>query len=125
MRVRHFLQFKDFSLEELEYVFARTRWIKDKFKRYERYWPLEDRTLAMIFEKQSTRTRLSFEAGMHQLGGTAIFLNTRGSQLARDEPVEDAPQVISRMCAIFMLRTYDQESLDRFAGSSRVPVING
>src|SRR5688572_17304416 len=100
MAVRHFLQFKDFSLDELEHVFARTRWIKDKFKRYERYWPLEDRTLAMIFEKPSTRTRMSFEAGMHQLGGAAIYLYTRDSQLGRGESVEDAAQVISRMPVI-------------------------
>ena len=125
MRLRHFLQFKDFSLEELEHVFARTRWIKDKFKRYERYWPLEDRTLAMIFEKPSTRTRMSFEAGMHQLGGAAIYLFTRDSQLGRGEPVEDAAQVISRMCDVIMVRTFEQEILSRFAGSSRVPVING
>ena len=125
MRVRHFLQFKDFSLDELEHVFARTRWIKDKFKRYERYWPLEDRTLAMIFEKPSTRTRMSFEAGMHQLGGAAIYLYTRDSQLGRGEPVEDAAQVISRMCDVIMVRTFEQEIIERFAGSSRVPVING
>src|ERR671910_788470 len=125
MRVRHFLQSKDLSLSELEYVFARTRWIKDKFKRYERYWPLEDRTLAMIFEKASTRTRLSFEAGMHQLGGAAIYLFTRDSQLGRGEPVEDAAQVISRMCDVIMVRTFEQEIIERFAGSSRVPVING
>ena len=124
-QVRHFLQFKDFSREEYEHLFARTRWIKDRFKRYERYWPLEDRTLAMIFEKQSTRTRLSFEAGMHQLGGAAIFLSTRDSQLGRGEPVEDAAQVISRMCDLVMIRTFEQEILERFAGSSRVPVING
>ena len=68
--LRHYLQFRDLSRAEYEHLFARTRWIKDRFKRYQRYWPLEDRTLAMIFEKQSTRTRLSFEAGMHQLGGT-------------------------------------------------------
>jgi hypothetical protein len=67
---RHFLQLTDLSREELDHVFARTRWIKDKFKRYEQYWPLQDRTLVMIFEKQSTRTRLSFEAGMHQMGGS-------------------------------------------------------
>ena len=125
MRVRHFLQFKDFSLEEVEYLFARTRWIKDKFKRYERYWPLEDRTLAMIFEKPSTRTRMSFEAGMHQLGGAAIYLYTRDSQLGRGEPVEDAGQVISRMCDVIMVRTFEQEIIERFAGASRVPVING
>ena len=81
MKLRHFLEFKDFSREEHEHLFTRTKWIKAKFKAYERYWPLEDRTLAMIFEKQSTRTRLSFEAGIHQLGGVAIFLNTRDSQL--------------------------------------------
>jgi len=123
--VRHYLQFKDCSRGEYEHLFARTRWIKDRFKRYERYWPLEDRTLAMIFEKQSTRTRLSFEAGMHQLGGAAIFLSTRDSQLGRGEPVEDAAQVISRMCDLVMIRTFEQEVLERFARNSRVPVING
>jgi len=123
--LRHFLQFNDFSRAELEHLFARTRWIKDQFKRYRRYWPLEDRTLVMIFEKQSTRTRLSFEAGMHQLGGAAIFLSTRDSQLGRGEPVEDAAQVISRMCDVVMIRTFEQEIIERFAAHSRVPVING
>ena len=125
MQLRHFLQFKDFSREEHEHLFARTRWIKDRFKRYERYWPLEDRTLAMIFEKPSTRTRMSFEAGMHQLGGAAIYLYTRDSQLGRGEPVEDAGQVISRMCDVIMVRTFDQDIIERFARNSRVPVING
>src|SRR5437762_1932180 len=124
-RLRHYLQFKDFSRGEYEHLFARTRWIKDKFKRYERYWPLEDRTLAMIFEKPSTRTRLSFEAGMHQLGGAAIYLYTRDSQLGRGEPVEDAGQVISRMCDLVMIRTFEQQIIERFASHSRVPVING
>jgi len=124
-KLRHFLQFNAFSRTELERLFARTRWIKDQFKRYKRYWPLEDRTLVMIFEKQSTRTRLSFEAGMHQLGGAAIFLSTRDSQLGRGEPVEDAAQVISRMCDIVMIRTFEQAILERFAANSRVPVING
>jgi ornithine carbamoyltransferase len=123
--LRHFLQVRDLSREEMDHLFARTRWIKDKFKRYERFWPLEDRTLVMIFEKQSTRTRLSFEAGMHQLGGAAIFLNTRDSQLGRGEPVEDAAQVISRMCDLVMIRTFEQEIVERFARNSRVPVING
>jgi ornithine carbamoyltransferase len=123
--VRHFLQFKDLTLAELEYLFARTRWIKDKFKRYERYWPLEDRTLAMIFEKPSTRTRMSFEAGMHQLGGAAIYLPTRDSQLGRGEPVADAAQVISRMCDVIMVRTFEHSIIDTFAANSRVPVING
>ena len=123
--VRHYLQFRDFSGAEYAHLFARTRWIKDQFKRYRRYWPLEDRTLAMIFEKQSTRTRLSFEAGMHQLGGAAIFLPTRASQLGRGEPVEDAAQVISRMCDLVMIRTFEQAVIERFARHSRVPVING
>ena len=83
MTIRHFLQFSDFSREEIGYLFDRSRFIKDRFKRYETYHPLADRTLVMIFEKASTRTRLSFEAGMHQLGGTAIYLNTRDSQLGR------------------------------------------
>jgi len=125
MKLRHFLQFRDLSRAEHGHVFARTKWIKAKFKSYKRYWPLEDRTLAMIFEKPSTRTRMSFEAGMHQLGGAAIYLYTRDSQLGRGEPVEDAAQVISRMCDVIMVRTFEQGILSRFANNSRVPVING
>ncbi|HZV62156.1 MAG TPA: ornithine carbamoyltransferase [Methylophilaceae bacterium] len=125
MAIKHFLQFNDLTLEELEHVFARTRWIKEQFKSYQQYWPLTDRTLVMIFEKASTRTRLSFEAGMQQLGGSAIYLNTRDSQLGRGEPVEDAAQVISRMSDIVMIRTFEQEIIERFAAYSRVPVING
>ncbi len=122
---RHFLQFKDLTREEFEYLFERTRFIKQRFKSYQKYWPLEDRTLVMIFEKASTRTRLSFEAGMHQLGGSAIYLNTRDSQLGRGEPVEDAAEVISRMSDVVMIRTYEQSIIERFAAHSRVPVING
>jgi ornithine carbamoyltransferase len=122
---KHFLQFRDLDRGELEYLFARTRWIKDRFKRYEQYWPLVDRTLAMIFEKESTRTRLSFEAGIHQLGGAAIFLTTRDSQLGRGEPIEDTARVISRMCDIVMIRTFEQRTVERFAAHSRVPVVNG
>jgi ornithine carbamoyltransferase len=123
--IRHYLQFKDFSREEYRYLFSRTAWLKSQFKRYRRYWPLQDRTLAMIFEKPSTRTRLSFEAGMQQLGGAAIYLFTRDSQLGRGEPVEDAAQVISRMCDLVMIRTFEQDVIERFARNSRVPVING
>ncbi|HQR03717.1 MAG: ornithine carbamoyltransferase [Proteobacteria bacterium] len=122
---RHFLQLKNLSAAELDHVFTRTRWIKQQFRSYQQYWPLTDRTLVMIFEKASTRTRLSFEAGMQQLGGSAIYLNTRDSQLGRGEPVEDAAQVISRMSDIVMIRTFDQEIIERFAAHSRVPVING
>jgi ornithine carbamoyltransferase len=122
---RHYLTFLDFSREEYEHLFARAAWIKGEFKSYRRYWPLEDRTLAMIFEKASTRTRLSFEAGMHQLGGAAIYLNTRDTQLGRGEPVEDMAQVVSRMVDIVMIRTFGQDIVERFARVSRVPVING
>jgi ornithine carbamoyltransferase len=122
---RHFLQFRDFSREDFAHVFERTQWIKQQFKSYKTYHPLFDRTLVMIFEKQSTRTRLSFEAGMHQLGGSAIFLSTRDSQLGRGEPVEDAAQVISRMCDLVMIRTFNQDIIERFAAHSRVPVVNG
>ena len=125
MAPRHYLQFRDFSRAEYEHLFERTRWIKAQFKAYKPYQPLADRTLAMIFEKQSTRTRLSFEAGMHQLGGIAIYLATRDTQLGRGEPVEDAAQVISRMVDIVMIRTFEQDILERFAAHSRVPVING
>jgi ornithine carbamoyltransferase len=123
--IRHFLQVSDLSADELVYLFERTRIIKDRFKRYVRHQPLVDRTLVMIFEKASTRTRLSFEAGMQQLGGAAIYMNTRDSQLGRGEPVEDAAQVISRMCDIVMIRTFEQSIIERFAAHSRVPVING
>jgi len=123
--IRHFLQLVDFERAEIEHLFARARVIKDRFKRYQPYHPLADRTLVMIFEKQSTRTRLSFEAGIHQLGGAGVYLNTRDSQLGRGEPVEDAAQVISRMCDLVMIRTYEQSIVERFAAHSRVPVING
>ena len=92
-KIRHYLQFNDFSLEDYEYVLERARILKRKFKNYETYHPLHDRTLAMIFEKNSTRTRLSFEAGIFQLGGHAVFMSTRDTQLGRgavwsgDDPV--------------------------------------
>ncbi|MBX3617865.1 ornithine carbamoyltransferase [Nitrosomonas sp.] len=125
MQLKHFLQFNDFRRDEYEYLFERTCWIKQEFKQYRQYWPLTDRTLAMIFDKNSTRTRLSFEAGMHQLGGTAIYLSSRDTQLGRGEPVEDAARVISRMVDLVTIRTYDHDIIKRFAEHSRVPVING
>ncbi len=125
MSIKHFLQFNDLARDEIEHVLERAARIKAQFKSYQKYWPLTDRTLVMIFEKASTRTRLSFEAGMQQLGGAAIYLNTRDSQLGRGEPVEDAAQVISRMSDIVVIRTFEQEIIERFAENSRVPVING
>ena len=123
--LRHFLRLDDFSRDELEHVFRRTQVIKDRFKRYEFYQPLRDRTLAMVFEKASTRTRVSFEAGMYQMGGSVIHITTGDSQLGRAEPIEDTARVISRMVDIVMIRTYEQAKLERFAQYSRVPVING
>src|SRR5438093_220687 len=125
MPTKHFLQLKDFSRADFEYLFERTRWIKDRFKRYEIYQPLRDRTLAMVFEKASTRTRVSFEAGMNQLGGIAINLNRGDTQLSRGEPIEDVARVISRMVDVVLIRTFEQSIIERFAEHSRVPVING
>jgi ornithine carbamoyltransferase len=123
--MKHFLQIKDLRAEEYAYLFERTREIKKRFKNYERYQPLVDRTLAMIFEKASTRTRVSFEAGMYQMGGSVVNLTTGDSQLGRAEPAEDTARVISRMVDIVMIRTYEQARLEAFAAHSRVPVING
>jgi len=123
--LRHFLQFRDFTRTEIEYVLERAALIKDRFKRYQPHHTLHDRTLAMVFEKASTRTRVSFEAGMYQLGGSAIHLTTTDSQLGRSEPIEDTARVISRMVDLVMIRTYEQTRIERFAAHSRVPVING
>src|SRR5574343_955659 len=123
--IKHYLQFKDLRSQEYAYLFERAAIIKKRFKNYEKYNPLADRTLAMIFEKASTRTRVSFEAGMYQLGGSVVHLTTDGSQLGRSEPIEDSARVISRMTDIVMIRTFEQTKIERFAAHSRVPVING
>jgi ornithine carbamoyltransferase len=123
--MKHYLQFKDLRAEEYAHLFDRARIIKTRFKNYERYHPLTDRTLAMIFEKASTRTRVSFEAGMYQLGGSVVHLTTSDSQLGRSEPIEDSARVISRMTDLVMIRTYEHTKIEAFAAHSRVPVING
>ena len=123
--MKHYLQFNDFSAEDYGYLFARSALIKHKFKTYEKHHTLLDRTLAMIFEKASTRTRVSFEAGMYQMGGSVVHLTTGDSQLGRSEPIEDSAKVISRMTDIVMIRTFEQTKIERFAAHSRVPVING
>src|SRR5262245_41736109 len=125
MLPKHFLQLTDFTREDFAWLFDRTRWIKERFKRYELYQPLRDRTLAMVFEKASTRTRVSFEASMNQLGGIAINLNRGDTQLERGGAIEDVPREISRMVDVVMIRTFEQSILERFAAHSRVPVING
>ena len=123
--IKHYLQFSDLDAQEYAYLFARAALIKKKFKAYEKHHVLADRTLAMIFEKASTRTRVSFEAGMYQLGGSVVHLTTGDSQLGRAEPIEDSAKVISRMVDLVMIRTYEQTKIERFAEHSRVPVING
>ncbi len=123
--MKHYLQFKDLRAEEYAYLFDRAAIIKKRFKNYERYTPLNDRTLAMIFEKASTRTRVSFEAGMYQLGGSVVHLTTGDSQLGRSEPIQDTARVISRMVDLVMIRTFEQARIREFAAASRVPVING
>jgi len=123
--IKHYLQFSDLTAAEYAYLFERAALIKKKFKAYEKHQPLIDRTMAMIFEKASTRTRVSFEAGMYQLGGTVVNLTTDNSQLGRAEPIEDSAKVISRMVDLVMIRTYEQTKINRFAEHSRVPVING
>ncbi|MBP6900963.1 MAG: ornithine carbamoyltransferase [Burkholderiaceae bacterium] len=123
--MKHYLQFKDLRAEEYAYLFDRAAIVKKRFKNYERYTPLADRTLAMIFEKASTRTRVSFEAGMYQLGGSVVHLTTGDSQLGRSEPIQDTARVISRMVDLVMIRTFEQARIRDFAAASRVPVING
>lgn len=123
--MKHFLQFNDFTSDEFAHLFTRAKILKHRFKNYIPYQPLTDRMLAMVFEKSSTRTRVSFEAGIYQLGGSSIILNTSESQLGRGEPIEDVARVISRMVDIVMIRTFEQTIIERFAAHSRVPVING
>ena len=123
--MKHYLQFSDLTADEYAWIFERARIIKARFKQYEKYQPLTDRTLALIFEKASTRTRVSFEAGMYQMGGSVVHLTTGDSQLGRSEPIEDSARVISRMTDIVMIRTFEQTKIEAFAAHSRVPVING
>jgi ornithine carbamoyltransferase len=124
MPVRHFITLLDMSPNELQGLIRRAIELKIKHKAGELYQPLRGKILAMIFEKSSTRTRVSFEAGMTQLGGDALFLSPRDTQLGRGELIEDTARVLSRMVDIIMIRTYEHEKLERFAENSRVPVIN-
>jgi ornithine carbamoyltransferase len=125
MALKHYLQFADLGADEYAYLFEQAALIKRKFKAYEKHHTLADRTLAMIFEKASTRTRVSFEAGMYQLGGSVVHLTTGDSQLGRAEPIDDSAKVISRMVDLVMIRTFGQDKIEQFARHSRVPVING
>ena len=121
---RHFLSLLDLSNIELQTLLHRASELKTLRRRGETYAPFAHKVLGMIFEKSSTRTRVSFEAGMIQLGGSAIFLSPRDTQLGRGEPIEDTARVVSRMVDIIMIRTYAHETIQRFAKYSTVPVIN-
>ena len=125
MSARHFLSMLDYTTDELLGLIRRGSELKDLRDRGVLYEPLKNRVLGMIFEKASTRTRISFEAGMIQLGGQAIFLSPRDTQLGRGEPIADAAKVMSRMVDAMMIRTFAHSNLTEFAANSRVPVING
>jgi len=125
MSARHFLSLMDCTPEELVSVIRRGIELKDLRNRGVLFEPLKGRILGMIFEKSSTRTRVSFEAGMIQLGGQAIFLSPRDTQLGRGEPIGDSAIVLSSMLDAVMLRTFKHSTLTEFAANSRVPVING
>lgn len=122
---KNFLCLKDCSADELNYLFRRAIKLKSRFKAGEVYRPFEGKVLAMLFEKASTRTRVSFEAGMAQLGGTSIYLNTAETQLKNEESIEDTARAVSRMVDLVMIRTGLHSRLEAFAKESDVPVING
>ncbi len=124
MTVRHFLSLLDLSAEELRTLIARATTLKAERNRDIHHAPLKNKVLGMIFEKSSTRTRVSFEVAMLQFGGHAIFLSPRDTQLGRGEPIEDTARVLSRMVDAVTIRTYEHDKLETFAAHSRVPVIN-
>ncbi|MGD8526356.1 MAG: ornithine carbamoyltransferase, partial [Thioalkalispiraceae bacterium] len=121
---KHFLTLMDLDKDTLKQLTQRAIELKNILKRGEDYSPFRNRVMGMIFDKASTRTRVSFETGMVQLGGHAIFLSPRDTQLGRGEPIEDSARVLSRMVDIIMIRTFAHETIERFAEYSNVPVIN-
>lgn len=125
LAMRHFLKFADFTRDELNHMLKRALWIKAQQKAGTPYTPFVGKVLLMIFEKASTRTRVSFEAGFYQMGGNVIHLSSQGSQLGRSESIEDTARVVTRMVDLVMIRTFGQDRLQAFADNSKVPVING
>ncbi|MDZ7753087.1 MAG: ornithine carbamoyltransferase [Gammaproteobacteria bacterium] len=121
---RQLLSLLDLSPDELTRIITRASILKTLHRSGDVFEPLKNRTLGMIFEKSSTRTRVSFEVGMQQLGGGALFLSPRDTQLGRGEPVEDTARVLSRMVDVITVRTFEHAKLELFARYSRVPVIN-
>jgi len=124
MSVKHFLTLLDFSPDELRHLIARAIELKQWQREGRIFEPLKHKVLAMVFEKSSTRTRVSFETGMVQLGGHAMFLSPRDTQIGRGEPIEDSARVLSRMVDGIMIRTFEHEKIERFAEFSSAPVIN-
>jgi len=124
VKPRHFLTLLDLSAAELKDLLRRAIELKKSHLRGERYEPLHNKNLAMIFEKSSTRTRVSFEAGMTQLGGHSMFLSPTDMQLGRGEAIEDTARVLSRMVEVIVMRTHEHRKIEIFAAYSRVPVIN-
>lgn len=123
--MRHFLTLKDFTKEEILEIIDIAVDIKKDLRAGIYKKQLQNQTLAMIFEKSSTRTRVSFETGMFQLGGHALFLSNRDIHLGRGEPIADTAKVISSMCDMVMIRTFEHSMIEEFAANSKVPVING
>ncbi len=123
--MRHFLTLNDFTKDEIYEIIELSKKIKEEVKSGKIIHRMKDKSLAMIFEKSSTRTRVSFEVGMTQLGGHALFLSSRDTQLGRGEPIKDTARVISRMVDLVMIRTFKQSDIEEFANYSKVPVING
>ena len=122
---KDFLALSQFSKAELDAIFALTKELKLKQKSGVEHHLLKGKTLAMIFEKSSTRTRISFEVGMYQLGGHPLFINGKDSQMGRGEPIKDSARVIARYCDGVMIRTFSQEVVEEFAKYATVPIING
>ena len=124
MSTRHFLSLRDLTPEELGNTIQRAIELKAMQKRGELHEPLRNKMLALVFDKSSTRTRVSFETGMTQLGGNSMFLSPRDTQLGRGEPVEDTARVLSRMVDVIVIRTHSHQMVETFAAYSQVPVIN-
>src|SRR5512140_2986128 len=122
---RHFLALHDYTKEELDGLLVLAKDLKEKQKQGVPHKLLDGKTVALIFEKASTRTRVSFEVGVFQLGGHGLFMSSGTSQMGRGEPIKDSARVMSRYCDGVMIRTFGQEIVDEFAQYSDVPVING
>ncbi|WP_299546740.1 ornithine carbamoyltransferase [uncultured Helicobacter sp.] len=123
--MRHFLTLADFSKDEILEILKIAKTLKGEVKSKKYSTALANQTLGMIFEKNSTRTRVSFETGIYQLGGQGIFLSSNDTQLGRGEPIKDTARVLSSMVDLIMMRTHEHSRLEEFAHYSSVPVING